>query len=163
MIKKNAQPVGALPADLRRDLPSHLIVFDGECVLCSGFFRFMLRRDRDKRFKFVIAQSDLGTRLYRALDLPTDDFETNLVIVDGMIHQRLDAFAFAMRAIGWPWRGLAAVRFLPRILKDPAYHAIARNRYSLFGRAQTCMIPDDAVKSRFLPSGFVQHEAMSGR
>ena len=154
MTNRNSQPVSVLPADLRRDLRSDLIVFDGECVLCSGFFRFMLRRDREHRFRFVLAQSDLGTRLYRALDLPTDDFETNLVIVDGVIHQKLDAFAVAMRAIGWPWRAMSALRFLPRVVKDPAYLAIARNRYSLFGRTQICMIPDDAIKARFLPGGW---------
>ena len=144
----------SLPADLRDQLPPYLIVFDGECVLCSGFFNFMLRHDHDNRFQFALAQSDLGTRLYRALDLPTDDFETNLVMTDGIIYQRLDAFAQAMNSIGWPWRALAALRFLPRFLKDPAYHLIARNRYSLFGRAQTCMIPNDALKARFIPGGW---------
>lgn len=141
-------------ADMPVDLPSHVIVFDGECVLCSGFFRFMIRHDPAGRFSFVLAQSDLGTRMYKALDLPVDDFETNLVIVDGMVHQKLDAFAHAMRAIGWPWRLLSGLRWLPRFLKDPAYLAIARNRYSLFGRYQTCMIPDAAVRSRFLPGGW---------
>ncbi len=154
MTKPSSQPISILPDDLRNCLPTRLIVFDGECVLCSGFFRFMLRHDREDRFRFVLAQSGLGARLYSALDLPVRDFETNLVIVDGMIHQRLDAFAYAMRAIGWPWRVLAGLRFLPGVLKDPAYHAIARNRYSIFGRLQTCMIPDDAVKARFLQGGW---------
>ena len=154
MTKPLTQPISVLPDDLRQRLPTHLIVFDGECVLCSGFFHFMLRHDRESRFRFVLAQSDLGARLYSALDLPVRDFETNLVIADGLIHQRLDAFAHAMRAIGWPWRILAGLRILPRILKDPAYHAIARNRYSIFGRLQACMIPDDAVKARFLHGGW---------
>ena len=91
----------------------NLIVFDGECVLCSGFFRFMLRHDRAGRFSFATAQSPLGQRLYRELGLPADDFETNLVIVDGRPHQRLDAFAAAMRALPWPWRVLSVCRFLP--------------------------------------------------
>ncbi|MEO3415701.1 DCC1-like thiol-disulfide oxidoreductase family protein [Roseovarius sp. CAU 1744] len=154
MARRHNHNVSALPADLRNVLPSHVIVFDGECVLCSGFFRFMLRHDRQSRFHFVLAQSKLGTRLYRALDLPTDEFETNLVLVDGVIYQKLDAFAHAMRALGWPWRALSALRFLPGALKDPAYMAVARNRYSLFGRYQACMIPDAAVRARFLPGGW---------
>ena len=150
---RQSQPVSDLPADLAPVLPSHVIVFDGECVLCSGFFRFMLRHDRQDHFRFALAQSDLGHRLYQALDLPTNDFEINLVIVGGMIHQKMDAFAWAMHSIGWPWRGLAVLRFLPRFLKDPAYMAIARNRYGLFGRYDRCMIPDDAVRARFVPGG----------
>ena len=130
------------------------IVFDGECVLCSGFFRFMLVRDRDARFSYALAQSPLGAELYTALGLPIDEFETNLVIVEGRIYEKLDAFAAAMRAVGWPWRGLSAVRFLPGPLKDPAYLAIARNRYRLFGRYDSCMMPDAALRARFLPGGW---------
>lgn len=132
----------------------NLIVFDGECVLCSSFFRFMLRYDRAHVFQFATAQSPLGQRLYRQLDLPTQDFETNLVIVNQKVHQRLDAFAAAMAQLRGPWRALSLCRYLPRFVKDPLYHAIARNRYAIFGRADSCMIPDAEVRSRFAAQGF---------
>jgi predicted DCC family thiol-disulfide oxidoreductase YuxK len=144
-----------LPADLQARLEGRdLIVFDGVCVLCSGFFRFVLRHDRDRRFAFATAQSPLGQDLYRALGLPLDDFETNLVVIGGQVHQRLDAFAAAMRRLpgGWPVFGLC--RFLPGPLKDFLYHRIARNRYRLFGRMDQCLIPDEALRSRFLPDGY---------
>lgn len=133
---------------------SDAIVFDGECVLCSGFFRFMVTHDTVGRFQFATAQSPLGQRLYDGLGLPTQDFETNLVIVDGKVFQRLDAFAAAMRELPGFWPALSVCRFLPGWIKDPLYYAIARNRYRIFGRAQTCMIPDAALRSRFLPEGF---------
>ena len=142
--------VSDLSPDLRAVLGARdLIVFDGECVLCSGFFRFVLARDAG-RFHFALAQSDLGAQLYAALGLPQTEFETNLVIVDGRIYQRLDAFAAAMRAIGGPWRLLSSLRFLPGILKDPVYHLIARNRYRIFGRYDTCLIPSAEVQARFI-------------
>ena len=131
-----------------------LIVFDGECVLCSGFFQFMVRQDKPRRFKFATAQSRLGQQLYTDLGLPTQDFETNLVIVNGRVHQRLDAFAAAMRSLPGFWPTLSVCRFLPGFIKNPLYHAIARNRYSLFGRSATCLVPDTALRSRFMPEGF---------
>lgn len=131
-----------------------VIVFDGECVLCSGFFRFVLRYDRQRQFDFIMAQSSLGARLYAALDLPMDDFETNLVIVDGQVYQLLDAFAAAMRRLGWPWRVLSICRLLPNLIKDPLYHLIARNRYAIFGRYDTCMIPDAPTRARFAQDGW---------
>lgn len=131
----------------------NLIVFDGECVLCSGFFRFILRHDRAGQFSFATAQSPLGQRLYSDLGLPADDFETNLVIVDGRPHQRLDAFAAAMRALPWPWPVLSLCRFLPRRLKDVMYFSIARNRYRLFGRFEACMIPSPEIRARFASGG----------
>ena len=127
-----------------------VIVFDGHCVLCSGFFRFVLRHDRAERFAFVTAQSDLGQAMYRDLGLPLDDFETNLVIVDDRLHMRLDAFAAAMSALGWPWRAFAPLRRIPAALKDPAYHLIARNRYRLLGRTETCLMPTPELRARFL-------------
>ncbi|WP_170397607.1 thiol-disulfide oxidoreductase DCC family protein [Ruegeria arenilitoris] len=130
------------------------IVFDGECVLCSGFFRFMLARDKAQRFKFATAQSPLGQRLYSELGLPTRDFETNLVIVNGQVHQRLDAFAAAMKGLPGGWSVLSLCRFLPGWIKNPLYHSIAKNRYKIFGRTQTCMVPDAALRARFLPEGF---------
>uniref|UniRef100_UPI003B518CE1 thiol-disulfide oxidoreductase DCC family protein n=1 Tax=Roseovarius indicus TaxID=540747 RepID=UPI003B518CE1 len=150
-----ARDLSDLPQDLRdRIAGQDLVVFDGECVLCSGFFRFMLAHDRAGRFRFATAQSPLGTELYTALGLPTEEYETNLVIVGSRIHEKLDAFAAAMRVLGWPWRGLSAVRVLPAWLKTPAYTAIARNRYRLFGRYETCMMPDAAVRARFLQGGW---------
>jgi predicted DCC family thiol-disulfide oxidoreductase YuxK len=127
-----------------------LIVFDGECVLCSHFFRFMLRHDTAQRFSFATAQAELGQRLYRDLGLSTDDFETKLVIVNGQTFQRLDGFAAAMRALPGAWQILGLCRFLPGFVKDPLYLAVARNRYRIFGRAKTCMVPDPEVQARFL-------------
>ena len=150
-----AIPTATLPPALKTVLGSRdLIVFDGVCVLCSGFFHFILRHDTQQHFQFATAQSPLGQQLFSALNLPTQDFETNLVITNGQIHQRLDAFAAAMQRLGGIWHLPAIVRHLPNALKDPAYHAIARNRYRLFGRMDACLIPDPALHARFAPGGF---------
>jgi predicted DCC family thiol-disulfide oxidoreductase YuxK len=151
----NPLPISALPETLQTRLGGQdLIVFDGVCVLCSGFFRFILRHDRRAAFRFATAQSPLGQALYQALDLPTAAFETNLVLINGKIYQRLDAFAAAMQHLGGVWRLFGGLRLLPAWVKDPLYHLIARNRYAIFGRTQTCLLPDAALCHRFLPDGF---------
>jgi len=147
--------VADLPADLQQALGDRdLIVFDGECILCSGFFRFIVEHDRSARFHFALAQSDLGAAIYQALDLDTRFFETNIIIVDGDIHAKLGAFAAAMRAIGWPWRLLAWLSYVPAVVGDPAYHLIARNRYRIFGRYDACMLPDASIRARFMDTGW---------
>ena len=83
---------------------SPLIVFDGICVLCSGFARFVVRFDRDQQFRFATAQSPLGEALYRKYGLRTDFYETNLVIIDGVAYQRLDSLIAVLDVLGWPWR-----------------------------------------------------------
>ena len=144
---------GAEVARLCQPDAAPVVVFDGDCVLCSRFFRFVLRRDRAQRFRFVIAQSPLGQTLYDELGLPRDDFETNLVFARGRLFTHADAFAAAMRELGWPWRVCAAILWTPRWPKTPLYLAIARNRYRLFGRHDSCLVPDSALRARFLEGG----------
>jgi len=128
----------------------NIIVFDGECVLCSGFFKFVLKHDHQKRFDFVIAQSNLGEALYAQYELKAEDYDTNLVILNGELHERLYGFFEVMKLLGMPWKLVAGFSFLPNWFLDWAYYRIARNRYTLFGRRDTCLIPDPAVKARFV-------------
>lgn len=141
----------SLPAALQAMLGNRdLIVFDGECVLCSSFFRFVVRHDKAQRFHFAHAQSDIGAAFYTALGMSTDDFETNLVIVDGMIYERFDAFAATMAALGWPYKALAAIRIIPQPLNGFLYNRLAKNRYAMFGRYDTCMMPTPDLRARFI-------------
>jgi predicted DCC family thiol-disulfide oxidoreductase YuxK len=125
-----------------------LIVFDSTCVFCSGLARFIARHDQANRFRFVTAHSPLGRSLYQAHGLDPDLMETNIVLTDGRAHVKMAAFAAAMRALGWPWRALAVVDWLPRRLSDPLYDLIARNRYR-FGR-QSCVMPGPDLKARLI-------------
>jgi hypothetical protein len=70
-----------------------LVVFDGVCVLCSGFVRFILKRDRSHAFRLTTAQSPLGQALFRHYGLDTETFETNLVLADGLACAKLDTVA----------------------------------------------------------------------
>ncbi|MEO0371642.1 MAG: DCC1-like thiol-disulfide oxidoreductase family protein [Pseudomonadota bacterium] len=149
-------PASHLGPDTQAQLKGRdVIVFDGECVLCSGFFRFMLRHDREGRFFFAMAQADFGQACYGALGMPLDDFQTNLVIKEGWVYTDLDAFAAAMAALGWPWKILQIAAWLPQLIKRPLYRAIAKNRYRLFGRYDTCMVPGPDLRARFLEGGWL--------
>lgn len=138
---------GAVPA---WDDSAGLIVFDGECVLCSGFVRFVFRRDRHGRFRFTMAQSSLGQALYRHYGLDPQTFETNLVILEGTLHAKMASFAAVMGALGWPWRALSAVRLIPRPIGNWLYDRVARNRYRLFGRYDACRLPSPELRARVI-------------
>ena len=152
-----SQPILSLPNDIAPVLSPHpVVVFDGECVLCSGFFKFLIKYDKSKKFRFVIDQSPLGIQIYRALGLPTDNVETNLVCSNGQVLMKADAFSAAMGELGWPWRVFLAIHWAPKWLKNPLYDLIARNRYRIFGRYDVCMVPDADLRARFLPGGWDQ-------
>lgn len=128
----------------------NVIVFDGACVVCSAFFRFVLRHDRARAFRFVTAQSDLGEALYAHLGFKRGDDETNLVLIDGRLCEDLDAFAAVLRRLGRPWRAAAAAAWLPGPAKRLLYRRIARNRDAPFGRRAEGYLPTPDLKARFL-------------
>ena len=103
-----------------------LVVYDGDCVLCSGFVYFVVRFDRRKWFQFTAARSPLGQALYRHYGLDPNEFETNLIITDGVLYEKMEALAETMSRIGWPWRGLVFLRWLPRVLTDWVYDRMAK-------------------------------------
>ena len=146
-----------LPYSYRDDLavPSFpddrpLIVFDGACVLCSGFVRFVLRHDRAGQFRFLAAQSPLAGAIYRHYSLATDAWETNLLLAEGVLHTKSAAGIEITARFGGIWSLIRGLRVFPRPLRDWLYDRIARNRYRWFGRQELCLVADPAHEDRFL-------------
>jgi predicted DCC family thiol-disulfide oxidoreductase YuxK len=127
-----------------------LVVFDGVCVLCSGFVQFILEHDPAFVFRLTTAQSPLGQALFRHYGLDTETFETNLVLIEGRAYAKLDTVAAVGARLGWPWRAAVVLRLLPRVLGDWVYDRVARNRYALFGRTEHCMLPPPEWRERFI-------------
>ena len=125
------------------------MVFDGVCVLCSGAVRFILDHEKAPGFSFTPVQSDLGQRVLAALGQPLDGNDSVVVIDDGRYFLKSDATVRLARCLKAPWSWYAAVRLLPRPLRDWLYDRLAQNRYSIFGRYETCMVPDAGLKRRF--------------
>lgn len=132
------------------DASQPLIVFDGVCVLCSGFAQFVMRHDKEGRFQLTMAQSPLGQALYRHYRLDAREFETNLLIQDGRALGKMEGSALILSQFGWPWRLAAGVQFLPPRLADWLYDKVARNRYRLFGKTETCMLPAPEWRGRII-------------
>ncbi len=128
-----------------------LIVFDGVCVMCNGFARFVAERDSKDEFRLTQAQSELGQALFRHYGLNDTEFETNLLIMGGRAYGRLEAFARVLRKLGWPWSLARAVILLPPSSRNRFYTYVARNRYSMFGKYDACPAPGDpALKARLI-------------
>jgi predicted DCC family thiol-disulfide oxidoreductase YuxK len=127
-----------------------LIVFDGVCVLCTGLAKFVLERDRDFVFRLATTQSPLGQALFRHYGLDTEAFETNLVLADGRACGKLGSVAVVCSRLGGIWRVFSLLRAIPRPIADWVYDRIALNRYALFGRTDSCMIPLPEWRARFI-------------
>lgn len=132
------------------DAGGPILVFDGVCLLCSRWVRFVLRHDRTGRYRFAAMQSETGRMLLGAHGLDPDD-PASLLLLDGDRHYTdSDAILRVLAGFGGIWRVFGMLRWLPRGWRDPAYRHLARNRYRWFGRGDACWLPAPEHAGRFL-------------
>ena len=127
-----------------------VIVFDGLCALCSGSAQFVLRHDAAGVFRLLAAQSPLGQSLYRHYRLDPTDYETMILIADGVAWFKSEAAIRIARGLGLPWSLAAGLRIVPRALRDALYAWVARNRIRWFGARTVCYRPEAKFAGRFL-------------
>jgi len=124
-----------------------VILYDGLCVFCPRWVRFVATRDVDRRFRFTAIQSPYGTRLAQAFGIDPADPDTNAVIHGGVAHCKSDAALTVLGALpGWSW--VRVLRAVPKPLRDAVYSLVARNRYRIFGKYEECFVPDADVRAR---------------
>lgn len=127
-----------------------IVIFDGKCVLCSGFARLILRADRARRFRLLAAQAPIGTALYRHYGLDPVDFETNILLENGRAWFKSEASIRIFERLALPWPLMAIGRLLPLPIRDRLYEIIARNRLRWFGARATCYLPNPVDADRFV-------------
>lgn len=127
-----------------------VVVFDGDCVLCSANARFILRHDRPGHFRLATMQGAAGAALMERFGLDPLDPETFIVVEGERVRRNSDAALAIAEGLGWPWKVLGALRIVPRRWRDAVYLLVARNRYRWFGRREDCFIPTPEQAERVL-------------
>jgi predicted DCC family thiol-disulfide oxidoreductase YuxK len=126
-----------------------VILYDGVCIFCSRWVRFVATRDVAQRFRFTAIQSDYGTRLAKNFGIDPDDPDTNAVIHGGIAYFKSDAALTVLSLLpGWHWTRV--LFWVPTPFRDAAYSLVARNRYRIFGKYDACFVPDAAMGARVL-------------
>jgi predicted DCC family thiol-disulfide oxidoreductase YuxK len=126
-----------------------VILYDGVCVFCSRWIRFVAARDKDERFRFTAIQSGYGTRLAQAFGIDPQDPDTNAVVHGGVAYFKSDAALTVLSHLPG-WERVRALRAVPKPLRDAIYDLVARNRYRIFGKYEECFVPDAGLRDRVM-------------
>ncbi len=129
---------------------ARIIVYDGQCPLCNRWLSFLPPRDPEARISFCPMQTVTGATLMRLHGLDPVDPDSFLYLEFGRAWTGSDGIIRVLMALGGIWRACGLLRFIPRRLRDPGYRVIARNRYRWWGRTESCMIPSEELRRRFL-------------
>jgi predicted DCC family thiol-disulfide oxidoreductase YuxK len=133
-----------------------VLLYDGECGLCNGVVRFLLRHDPAGRLHFASLQSAPGQAYLKAQGLPTADFGTLVFVPDwndpspGAFLLRTSGALAAFAELGGAWRAAAWLRVIPAFLRDPFYTLVSRTRYAIFGKYRPRPLADPSWEKRFL-------------
>ncbi len=131
-------------------LKDHLVIFDGICNLCNGTVQFIIKRDRKKRFSFTTYQSKTGQDILKQNGIPVKDQSTVVYLKNGVPCFKSKAVLEILRGLGCCWNLLYILIVIPPFLRDFVYDIIARNRYKVFGKSESCMVPTLEQMDRFL-------------
>jgi predicted DCC family thiol-disulfide oxidoreductase YuxK len=126
-----------------------VILFDGVCIFCSRWVRFIAARDTAARFRFTTIQSPYGARLARALGIDAGDPDSNAVIHGGVAYFKSDGALTVLSCLpGWGW--VRVLLAFPRFIRDGIYNLVARNRNRIFGKYDECIVPDAELRARVM-------------
>ncbi len=127
-----------------------IILFDGLCNLCNGSVNFIIKRNKLGIFKFASLQSEIGQSLLKQLCIANETIDSIVYINDDRYFLRSAAVLNVLKDLGGKWKLLYIFIITPKFLRDLIYNAIAKSRYKVFGKRESCMVPSENIRNRFL-------------
>jgi predicted DCC family thiol-disulfide oxidoreductase YuxK len=127
-----------------------IVLFDGVCNLCNGFVNFLIDRDPHDRFRFGSLQSGHAKDLLKRYGHTSEHITTVLLVQNNKLYSQSTAVLKIFRLMPGAWPLLYAFIAIPSPLRDFLYNLVARNRYKIFGRKDTCRISSPELQSKFI-------------
>jgi predicted DCC family thiol-disulfide oxidoreductase YuxK len=133
------------------DSTKKIILFDGVCNLCNGAVQFIIKRDHNDMFRFSALQSESGRKLLAERNIDTEDIDSIILIEPNVAYYTKSTAALE---IGENLKGLRTLSYillwLPESFRDIVYDIVAKNRYKWYGKKDSCIIPSEELKNKFI-------------
>ena len=126
-----------------------IILFDGVCNFCNFWVNFVIKRDKKDLFRFASLQSEKSIELTSKFNFNALKQDTFILIKGDKFYTKSTAALMVCKELSSPIKILFPLIIVPKIFRDFVYDLIARNRYKLFGRRESCRIPTDQDKLKF--------------
>jgi predicted DCC family thiol-disulfide oxidoreductase YuxK len=127
-----------------------IVLFDGVCNFCNRWVQLIIKNDKKNIFRFAPLQSEAGKRLLAESNSSKGSPESVVLIENGKYYFHSSAALRIFSHLSGLWKLMMVFYIVPPFIRDAAYHFIARNRYRWFGKRETCMVPDEKDKSKFI-------------
>ncbi len=136
---------------MTKDQEQSIVFYDGVCILCDGLIRHLIKIDKHKKLLFATLQSERSTELLKPFGLEPNKLETIVFLSNGVVSTKSAAVLTIIQQLPPSILSLLLIsRILPRSINDFIYDIVSKVRYRLFGKRETCKIPNQLELSRFL-------------
>jgi predicted DCC family thiol-disulfide oxidoreductase YuxK len=131
-------------------LPGPVVLYDGECGLCHRSVKFLIQRDRGQLYYAPLQGETAQALRARHPEIPTT-LESVVLVDRDRVYVRSKAFLYGAKYLTRPWRWAYHLRWLPALVLDVGYRFIARIRYRVWGKFDSCQRPSVEQQSHLLP------------
>ncbi|MCB0376931.1 MAG: DUF393 domain-containing protein [Bdellovibrionales bacterium] len=130
------------------DTEKPIIFFDGVCNLCNGFVDYVVRSDRQQKLYIASLQGERAAQLLSPKD--RDRLHSVVLWTPHRLYYRSAAIFQIAKILKGPLLLLLPFSIFPKFITDFFYDWVARSRYTLFGKRNSCRIPSEEEKKHFL-------------
>ena len=127
-----------------------IVFFDGVCNLCNSAVNFIIKRNKKENLKFSSLQSRFTEKKLQNFDLLHIHPDSFLFLENGKLYDQSSAALKTLKHLKFPWPLFSIFLIIPKPIRNFVYRIIARNRYKCFGKRESCMVPDERIRVRFL-------------
>jgi predicted DCC family thiol-disulfide oxidoreductase YuxK len=137
--------ITALPKDKK------IILFDGICNLCDASVQYVIKHDKKDSFRFVSIQSQLGQEILNYIGVDNKKVDSIVLYEPGIAYYLKAEAAFKIaKELNGIYRYLGLFTNFPKVITNTIYDYVAKNRYKWYGKKESCLIPTDELKAKFL-------------
>ena len=124
-----------------------VIIYDGICVLCNKYIKWVLDKDKENLFLISNLQSKFTEEKFpelRKID------SVAVIKKNGEILQKSKAVNHILKSINRLILLRTILNILPLSISNFFYDIVAKSRYKVFGKYDSCQLPEPEYKSRFI-------------
>ena len=122
-----------------------IIVFDGICGLCNKSIDLLMKLDTQKHFRYTSLQGKFVKTLGIAQDI-----DSIIFYEDGILYYKSTAILKILRSLGGIWIIGNIFYLIPNVIRDFIYDIIAKYRYKIFGKRESCRMPKEGEEELFI-------------
>lgn len=128
-----------------------IILFDGNCNVCSASVQFIIKRDPHATFRFASLQSDIGQQLLTRYQVDAN-LDSMVFLEEGHVFTASSAVLHICKYLPAGWKALSIFLIVPKRIRDFFYGLVAKNRHRFRKENKSCLLPNPEVMKRFLTS-----------